>query len=168
MSMKFKSDYNLDEFRNKLNDLIEYHREDNLTSHLKNIFSKRMNSISGKVESNAFVFWRYSYVWSDMFYSVINGKVNINGDSLNSELKSKLNRFGLLLVIVLSLFLGYGVLTGIVIQNDNSFKFVIWRLFAGLVLFILLQTVPLIAYFDSKRRTMIILTENLKLIKNVC
>jgi hypothetical protein len=168
MNVIFESDYNPTELRDKLNDLIEYQREDNLSSHLQNIFSKRMDSISGKVESNDFVIWRHSYIWSDMFYSVINGRIINNRNSCCIELKSKLNIFGSSLAVMISILLGYGILTGIVIQNDNSFRFIIWRLLVGLILFLLMQTVPIIAYFDSKRRTIKILTENLKLIKNVC
>jgi hypothetical protein len=168
MNVKFESDYNPIEFKKKLNDLIEFQREDNLSSHLKNVFSKRMDSISGKVGINDFVIWRHSYIWSDMFYSVINGEIVNKGDSFYIRLKSKLNIFGMALVIVFSIFLGYGLLTGIVIQNDNSFRFIIWRLIAALILFTIMQTVPIVAYFDSKRRTMKILIENLKLTKNVC
>ena len=167
MNAKFESDYNPIEFKEKLNDLIEFQREDNLSSHLKNVFSKRMDSISGKVDINDFVIWRHSYIWSDMFYSVFNGEIIDNSDSYHIQLKSKLNIFGMALVIVFSLFLGYGLLTGIVIQNDNSFRFIIWRLIAALILFTIMQTVPIVAYFDSKRRTMKILSENLKLIRSL-
>lgn len=168
MNAKFESEYSSIEFKDKLNDLIEFQREDNLSSHLKNIFSNRMDSISGKIDSNDFVIWRHSYIWSDMFYSVINGRIIYNGNSCSIELKSKLNMFGMGLVIIFSVFLGYAILTGIVIQNDNSFRFIIWRLLVALILFMIMQTVPIIAYLDSKRRTIKILTEKLRLTKNVC
>jgi hypothetical protein len=127
-----------------------------------------MDSISGKVGSNDFVIWRHSHIWSDMFYSVINGEIINNGNSCYIQIKSKLNKFAKAVVIIFSLFLGYGLLTGIVIQNDNSFRFIILRLLVALIFFTIMQTVPIIAYFDSKRRIMKILTEKLKLIKTEC
>ena len=163
MESIFKTDYEHIEFRDKLNDLIEYQQDDNLSNHLQNIFSRRLNQTSGKITNNDFVIWRYSYIWSDMFYSVINGRIIKNENSCFILIKSKLNIFGIGLIVMISILLGYVILTDIVIQNDNSFRFIIWRILIGLILFLLMLIVPIFAYFDSKTRIMKILTENLKL-----
>lgn len=165
--MKYKSDFNAIEFKNRLNDLIENQSDDKFLNHFGNIITKQTQVTSGKVYSNYFVIWHYDILWSGMFYSVNVGKIIDNGENCFIELYSKLNRFALILVTVISFIIGYVIFTEIIIQKDNSFKFLLWRSLIGLILFSLFQTVPIITYFDSKKNTVKMLTEKLQL-KNVC
>lgn len=166
--MKYKSDYNTIELRNKLNDLIEDYSEDNFNSHFQNVISLQTNRISGKVTNEKFVIWHYNHFWSGLIYSVIEGRIIENREDYFIELRTKLNSFGRVLISLISCILGYVIITGIVIQDNNSTKFVILRFLVGIVLFLLFQAGPFLAYYISKKEILKMLTENLKLRKNVC
>ena len=165
--MNYISDYNASEFKTKLSNLIEKTSDDKFSIHFQNVITKQTNTLSGKVKGNNFVIWNYDHFWSGMGYSVIHGKIIDNGKTCIIELHTKLNSFGIAFVFIISCLLGYSILTGIVIQNNNSFKFVILRILVGIVLFLLFQSVPFITYYNSKKELVKILTENLKLRKNV-
>ena len=166
--MKYISDYNSTELKNKLNDLIKLRSEDKFSSHFQNVISNRTNTISGKIKEKNFVIWHYKYFWSGMFYSVIDGKISDNGETYFIELRTKLNSFGFILISIISCVLGKVILSGIVLQENNSYKFVVLRLLVGIVLFLLFQSVPLLTYRSSKKETVEMLTKKLKLRKNVC
>jgi hypothetical protein len=168
MTLRYKSDLRINEFRKKLNELIVNTIDDKFINHCKNLYSNQAYNVCGKFENNDFAVWRYDYFLTGMFYSVITGKIENFGDSFIIELKPKFNLFGKFFVLLISLSVGYGILTGIVIQEDNSFKFLIWRLLLGLIIFILFQVVPIFGYLDSQKKTLGLLTEKLKLIKNEC
>ena len=86
-----------------------------------------------------------------IFYPVVQGQFRPLGKGLEIEIKTKMNVIGKVVSISITTILAYGIVTGIVIQENNEMRFIIPRLLIGTVLFGLVISVPTFIYFKTSR-----------------
>ncbi|NVN94299.1 MAG: hypothetical protein HXX18_03340 [Bacteroidetes bacterium] len=88
---------------------------------------------SGEIKENEFKIWNYCHFWGRVFYAVIHGKVTFQNSKQKVILKTKMNIIGRCISIIILGFLVYGAITGIILQQDNSWTFLWKRIIAALV-----------------------------------
>ena len=112
---------------------IEYSRKDSFLNHFKTILHFQLG-LSGEVNSDGFKIWTYSH-WVGVFYPVFQGRINSNQGKTEISISSKLNSFGSLFAMLLSICWIILVLS-MVLQGDNSWTYLWKRSLLGVILFI--------------------------------
>jgi hypothetical protein len=139
---------------------IKYQRENSLWNHVLTVIRRDADGLSGTVNQQEFKVWKYNY-WVGLFHPVVYGKIDSKNDKPKIVISSKMNLLGQLIAILLLGLWTYGILTGMVIQEDNSWTFLWRRILIGLFMIIL----PVIAFglafrYEYKKER--------EKIKNVC
>jgi hypothetical protein len=129
---------------------IFHQKENTIWNHFKNCFWKFNHDYSGNINPNGFTLWRYSH-WVGIFYPIITGEFVKQNDKQILQLRSKINPLVILIFTPLYLFLFYGIITGIIIQEDNSWKFLWKRILAGIFLFSLFLIAPVLSYRSQRK-----------------
>jgi hypothetical protein len=152
MPKKFFCDKDVQELKSNLQAIIEVVREDNLKTHLRQaIHFKDSGKISGAISQDHFKIWIQEQTGvTGVFYPVMQGQITPSGRGVEIVLKHKLNIVGRALFMVVVIVLALGIVTQIVIQENNEARFVIWRLLAGIVLFGLMISVPAFVYLRTQ------------------
>lgn len=155
MPTSFYCDKDVSEFRSKLNSIIEVRNEDNLRTHFRQtILFKDESKVSGVINHGDFTIWFHEQGRrgiTGIFYPIVSGLFRPLSHGLEIELKSKMNIVGKIVFIGIAAMLAYGIVTGIVIQENNEMRFIIPRLFIGTILFGLMISVPFFIYFKTAR-----------------
>jgi hypothetical protein len=171
MPTKLFWDKDSKELKAKLDSIIEVENEDNLKTHFRQtILFKDEGKVSGTVGQDNFKLWTHEQGrrWATgIFYPIVFGQFRPLSQGLEIELKSKMNIIGKVVFIAIATLLAYGILTGIVIQDNNEMRFVIPRLLIGTVLFGLMISVPTFIYFKTSKTIKEYLTKELGL-RNAC
>lgn len=167
MPTKLFWDSDANELRAKLTSIIEVRNEDNLKTHFRQtILFMDNGKVSGTVNQNNFTIWIHEQGKSGVtgiFYPVIQGQFKPLSQGLEIAFRSKMNIIGKTLFIAMATMLAYGIVTGIVAQENNEMRFVILRLLVGSVLFGLMIFVPTFIYFKTSRTIKEYLTKELSL-----
>ena len=142
------------EFQNRLEKLIETRETNSFKNHISRPLDGKSNLIRGEFDENGFTFWRTDHISSGTFYPIFQGRIlEIKGSDV-LEIKVRFNPVAEIMVIGIGLALGYFIITEIIIQQNNEFISLFIRTLASLVLFLILQSVPLYAYYDLKNQTL--------------
>jgi hypothetical protein len=151
----YKSGDEIDQVRSRLLSLIECKAEDNLKTHLQQTFLfKNEGKLLGSVDKKLFNVWIHEQGRSGatgIFYPVMYGQFTAMTDGTGVNLDSNMNIVGKLALIVISALISCGLVTGIVIQEDNSIEYLIPRLLISMALLTLMMSVPLFIYFRTSR-----------------
>jgi hypothetical protein len=142
------------EFQTRVNKLITLPESNSLKNHIFKSNKGGDGTVRGEFKEGKFTLWRTNKTWSGNFYPIFKGyhfKIN-EMDVL--EIKTRFNPFAEIIVLVISIVLAYGIITGIIIQSDNEFRFLLRRSVIGIVLFIIFQSVPIFSYYNSKNQTL--------------
>ncbi len=157
MATRFLADYDLNELNEKLNSIIEVKNEDNLKTHLRQtLLFKDEGLVSGTVTNYNFKIWTHEQGRSGatgIFYPIIEGTPRQLSRGLEIEFKSKMNIIGRTIFLLIIIGVGYGITTGIIIQENNDIKFLIPRFLIGVVLFGLFISVPTFIHSRTARIT---------------
>jgi hypothetical protein len=157
MATRFLADYDLNELKEKLNSIIEVKNEDNLKTHLRQtLLFKDEGLVSGTVTNYNFKIWTHEQGRSGatgIFYPIIEGTPRQLSRGLEIEFKSKMNIIGRTIFLLIIIGVGYGITTGIIIQENNDIKFLIPRFLIGVVLFGLFISVPTFIHSRTARIT---------------
>ena len=113
---------------------IEYSRKDSFLNHFKTILHFQLG-LSGEVNSDGFKIWTYSH-WVGVFYPVFQGRINSNQGKTEISISSKLNSFGFLFALLLSIFWLILVLS-MILQGNNSWTYLWKKSLLGVILFII-------------------------------
>ena len=155
MPTKYYWDNGVQELKSKLNSIIDVPNEDNFRTHFRQtILFKDDNKVSGTVKQDSFRIWTHEQGRggvTGIFYPIVQGQIRPLSQGFEIEFKSKMNIIGKVVFVVIATLIAYGIVTGIVIQDDNEMKFVIRRLLVGTILFGLIISVPLFIYFRTSR-----------------
>lgn len=165
MSTKLYWDKDTKELKAKLDSIIEVENKDNLKTHFRQIILfKDEGKVSGIINNDNFKIWTHEQGRRGMtgiFYPIVHGQFKPLSQGLEVELKTEMNIFGKVVFIAIAAFFGYGILTGIVIQENNVFRFVIPRIIIGTIMFGLLISVPIFIYLKTSRIIREFLTKEL-------
>jgi hypothetical protein len=157
MATRFLADYDLNELEKRLNSIIEVKNEDNLKTHLRQtILFKDEGLVSGTVTNDNFKIWTHEQGRSGVtgiFYPIIEGRPRQLSRGLEIEFKSKMNIIGQTIFLLIAIGVGYGIITGIIIQDNNDMKYLIPRFLIGTVLFGLFISVPSFIHIRTARIT---------------
>ena len=157
MATRFLADYDLNELEKRLNSIIEVKNEDNLKTHLhQTILFKDEGLVSGTVTNDNFKIWTHEQGRSGVtgiFYPIIEGRPRQLSRGLEIEFKSKMNIIGQTIFLLIAIGVGYGIITGIIIQDNNDMKYLIPRFLIGTVLFGLFISVPSFIHIRTARIT---------------
>jgi hypothetical protein len=118
--MIYKSEFEITEFNRQLSSMIEIHYEDSLMNHLKQQLLLNGNKFAGNINGNKFSLWWYGFGDTGPLYSVIRGEIHSDSEGFTIEIKPKLNILGKWILILMTTFLCYITLDGIIKQIDNS------------------------------------------------
>lgn len=118
---------------NALEKAIKDQRENSLWNHLLTVVRIDNDGLSGKVTQGEFKVWIYSH-WVGIFHPVIYGTINSTEEKINIQIESKMNPLGRLFSVLILGLWTYGVVSGIIIQDDNSWTFLWKRILIGLVM----------------------------------
>ncbi|MFN7331211.1 MAG: hypothetical protein ACK5UP_17090, partial [Bacteroidota bacterium] len=88
-----------------------------------------------------------------IFYPIIEGRPRQLSRGLEIEFKSKMNIIGQTIFLLIAIGVGYGIITGIIIQDNNDMKYLIPRFLIGTVLFGLFISVPSFIHIRTARIT---------------
>jgi len=167
MPSKYFWDKDVKGLKTKLDSIIEVENEDNLKTHFRQtILFKDSGKVSGTINQDNFKIWTHEQGRggvTGIFYPIVQGRFRPLSQGLEIEFKSKMNIIGKGVFIGIAIMLAYGILTGIVIQENNEMRFVIPRLLIGTVLFGLMISVPTFIYFKTSRTIKEHLTKELGL-----
>jgi hypothetical protein len=167
MPTKYFWDKDVKELKTKLDSIIDVENEDNLKTHFRQtILFKDNGKVSGTVNRDNFKIWTHEQGRggvTGIFYPIVQGQFRPLSQGLEIEFKSKMNIIGKGVFIGIAVMLAYGIVTGIVIQENNEMRFVIPRLLIGTVLFGLMISVPTFIYFKTSRTMKEHLTKELGL-----
>jgi hypothetical protein len=115
---------------------------------------KDEGKVSGTINQDNFKIWTHEQGRggvTGIFYPIVQGQLTPLTQGLEIEFKSKMNIIGKTVFIAIATIMAYGIVTGIVIQENNEMGFVIARLLLGTVLFGLMISVPAFIYFKASR-----------------
>jgi hypothetical protein len=158
-------DKDVEELKSKLNSIIEVQNEDNLKTHFKQtILSRDDSKVSGTIKPDHFRIWIHEQGRggvTGIFYPIVIGQFRPLSQGLEIQFKSKMNIIGKIVFIAIVTMLAYGIITGVVIQQNNEMKFAIPRLLIGIILFGLMISVPSFIYFKTSRTIKTYLTKEL-------
>ncbi len=167
MPTKLFWDKDAKELKTKLDAIIEVENEDTLKTHFRQtILFKDNGKVSGTINQDNFKIWTHEQNrrgTTGIFYPIVHGQFKPLSQGLEIELKSKMNIIGKTVFVIIATILAYGILTGIVIQENNEMRFLIPRLLIGTVLFGLMISVPTFIYFKTSRTIKEYLTKELGL-----
>lgn len=143
------------ELKSKLHSIIEVENEDTLKTHFhQTILSKDNGKVCGTVNQNNFKIWIHEQGRrgaTGIFYPIVHGEFRPLSQGLEIELKSKMNIIGKMAFAIITTIFAYGIVTGLVIQENNEIRFLIPRLLIGAVLFVLMISVPTFIYLKTSR-----------------
>jgi len=142
-----------EEFRSKMKRLITIEETNSINSHLFRPRRGSDESVRGKMREDEFIIWRTNRSWNGVLYPIFIGKILRIGDREILKLKVRFNPVAEIIVGLVTLGLIYGIVTGVVIQENNELEFLLQRGMLGLILFLILQTVPLISFYGLKNQT---------------
>lgn len=155
------------ELKIKLDSIIEVENDDTLKTHFRQtILFKDNGKVSGAVNQDNFKIWTHEQNrrgTTGIFYPIVQGQFRALSQGLEIELTSKMNIIGKVFFLIIATVLAYGILTGIVIQDNNEMRFIIPRLLIGIVLFGLMISVPTFIYFKTSKTIKEYLTKELGL-----
>lgn len=155
MKRKFLADYDLIELKSRLNSIIEINSEDNLRTHFRQIvLLKDEGKVSGIIKNNNFKIWTHEQGRTGatgIFYPIIEGCARPLSKGLEIEFKSKMNMIGRIVFLIIAILIAYVTLTGIVIQENNEFKYLIRRIFVGGVFFCGMLFIPSLILFRTAK-----------------
>jgi hypothetical protein len=155
MSTRLFWDKDVEELKSKLNSIIEVRNEDDLKNHFKQaILFKDDGKVSGTIKQDRFKIWVHEQGRggiTGIFYPIVLGQFKPLSQGLEIKIKTKMNIVGKAIFLAIATVLAYGIITRIVIQEDNELRFMILRLLVGIVLFGLLISVPSFIYFRTSR-----------------
>jgi hypothetical protein len=167
MSTRFFADYDLKELQSRLKSIIEVENKDSFRTHFRQAVLLRDEcKVSGTVTNDNFKIWTHEQGRSGatgIFYPVIEGRPRPLSQGLEIEFKSRMNFIGRTLFLLLIIMLAYGILTGIVIQENNELKYLVPRFLIGTVLFGLMISVPTFIHFRASKITKEYLVKELEL-----
>lgn len=121
--------------------------------------------LSGIIRSKSFDIWAFDHFWTSIIFPILHGQFKQSKMGTVIAIQRKMSETGLFFIWVLGIIISYAIITGVVIQEDNSLTFLIRRIFAGSVLFSLFASFPILVYNHFTNRIMKHLTIELKLVK---
>lgn len=110
--------------------------------------------VSGKIKQDNFKIWIHEQGRrgaTGIFYPIVYGRFIPSSQGVEIELKSKMNVIGKVLFLIAITGLAYGILSGIITQENNELKSLAPRLLLGTVLFALMISVPTFLYYKTSR-----------------
>lgn len=153
--MNYNSNNKIAHLKSKLSSLIERTADDNLKTHLRQIFLfDNEAKLLGNISQTGFRVWIHEQGRSGVtgaFYPVVHGHFSLSTRGVQVSLRSKMNIVGKIIVLVVASLISYGLLTNIILQNDNSIKYLIPRIFVSMVILTLMMSVPLFIHFRTSR-----------------
>lgn len=153
--MIYNSNDEIEQLRSKLSSLIELRADDNLKTHLRQIFLfDKEGKLLGNTSQTGFKVWIHEQGRAGatgIFYPVVHCSFQLTSSGTQISLTSKMNLAGRMMLLIIAVLISYGLLTGIIIQNDNTIQYIIPRIFISIVLLILMMSVPLFIFFRTSR-----------------
>ncbi len=160
------SDLELSTFRNKLNKLT-LPRTDNFWTRFKQFFLIRDQSeLTGTVSNYEFVIWTYDSHLTGAFFPIFYGTFTAYGTGTSIHMRTKMNEIGIFITVLIYGMIAYALTTGIIIQEDNSFNFLIRRIGVAILIFSLFAYFPIFLYRHVRNRVLEFLTNELELKRN--
>ena len=157
MATRFLADYDLTELKQRINSIIQVKNEDNLKTHLRQILLfKDEGLVSGTMNNENFKIWTHEQSFfgtTNIFYPIIEGLPRQLSRGLEIEFKSRMNIIGRTIFLLIIIGVGYGITTGIIIQENNDIRFLIPRFLIGTVLFGLSISVPTFIHISTVKIT---------------
>lgn len=123
-----------------LKDKIKYRRENSLWNHVLTVLRLDMGELNGVVTKDGFKVWAYSH-WLGVFHPVIFGTVDFKSEKPTIQIVSKMNSLGQLIAVFIVGLWTSGIISGLIVQTDNSWPFLWKRIILGTVI----TSFPLIA-----------------------
>lgn len=130
---------------------IHYSRKDSWISHFKTFVRHDFMRLNGISEDDGFKVWRFS-IWSGAFYPVVIGNYEIKEGRTLVRLRTKMNVFGQVILLILALFWIYWLVVSVILQNNNEWTFLWKRILISLFLFTLPVLVIWFSYRSEKRK----------------
>ncbi len=134
----------------RIKSLIVFNKKDWFFSHLKTFFQLDFHSYHGNISTGQFRIWKLS-PWIMTFYPVIQGTIDQTDDKLKVTLRTKMNSFGLTMLIVIMGLWAFGIIDRIVIQENNDWSFLWKRILIGSLILILPFMAIVLGYKEQKR-----------------
>jgi hypothetical protein len=156
------------DFRNHLNNIVTY-KSNNATSILRQFIKMDLaDELVGEVKDSNLHVWTYTagrLTGTGIFFPIIDGQFRSYGEQTILKLTARMNVIGKIILYAIILVLAYAIITGIIIQEDNSMKFLIIRTLAGTFLFSLFMAAPYLSFQHLKKLLIKSLSNELKLKK---
>lgn len=152
---KFLANYDIIELKSRLSSVIEVKNNDDIQTHFRQIFLLLdEGKDSGTIENESFKIWTHEQGptgATGIFYPIIEGIVKPSHQGLEIEFKSKMNLIGRTVFFIIAFLMAYITLSGIIIQENNDFKFLIRRILVGGVFFGGMLFIPLYIHFRTSK-----------------
>jgi hypothetical protein len=156
------------DFKNHLNNIVTY-KSNNATSILRQFIKMDLaDELVGEVKDSNLHVWTYTagrLPGTGIFFPIIDGQFRSYGEQTILKLTARMNVIGKIILYAIILVLASAIITGIIIQEDNSMKFLINRTLAGTFLFSLFMAVPYLSFQHLKKLIIKSLSNELKLKK---
>lgn len=143
-----------EEFQSRMKRLIDIEEANLIKNHWHRNTWGSDEKVRGKTTGDKFIIWRTNRSWNGVLYPIFIGKISRIGETAILKLEVRFNRVAEIIVGLVALSLIYGIVTGIVIQENNELKFLLRRGIVGVILFLIFQTVPLISFYSLKNQTL--------------
>ncbi len=124
---------------------------------------KDQSELTGIVEDDKFIVWTYNSHLTGAFYPIFYGTFSTHSIGTFVLLRTKMNEIGIALTILIYGMMAYGLTTGVIMQEDNSFNFLIRRIGMALLLFSIFGSFPVFVYRYLKSKVLEFLTTELQL-----
>lgn len=119
----------------KVKMVIVYQRTDSLLNHFLTTLTLK-HDYSGSVQKDSFIIWSLSH-WIGLLYPVIRGTISNESGKPKVTLRAELNSFGRILIFGLLGLITYGIISGVIIQDDNSWPFLWKKILLGIGLILI-------------------------------
>ncbi len=120
---------------------IKYRRENSIWNHILTVVRIDNDGLSGQISQDGFQVWIYSH-WIGVFHPIIYGKIISTNEKIKVQIESKMNPLGRLIAIIILGMWSYGIVSGMIIQDDNSWTFLWQKCLVGLVII----SLPILAF----------------------
>lgn len=136
-------------------------KEDN--SWKNHLFPKDHSSqkLRGTSNNQSFIVWITNSYLLGSAYPICKGKISELNEMRTLNLTIRFNPIAEIFIIAFNMLLAYALITGVLIQENNAFNFIWKRCVVVVVIFFLINSVPLYIFYSGKNKLFKLIIDSL-------
>lgn len=150
-SNTYKTDLTKSELLESISRRIVSKEDNNWKNHL---FPKDDSSqiLRGTVTNESFIVWITNSYLLGSAYPICKGEISELNEMRALNLTIRFNPIAEIFIIAFNILVAYGLITDLIIQENNAFNFLWKRCIVAIVIFFLINSVPIYIFYSGKSK----------------